>query len=91
MNDSASVMQQAQGLLEIVSSMFNSDPNLQEELKNDFGWHNLTVGLKTEDESLQKAIAFHEGEVQILDVIPEITFWVELPVLLRKLAICGGN
>ena len=71
MDDSASVMQQAQGLLEIMSNMFNSDPNLQEELKNDFGWHNLTVGLKTEDESLQKAIAFHEGEVQILDVIPE--------------------
>ncbi|MBS3942814.1 MAG: hypothetical protein KGZ32_01045 [Dethiobacter sp.] len=70
MEDAAAISQQLRGLLEFLAGMFNADEALQEELKGTQGWINVTVGLRTADNTVRKAIAFRDGQVSVLDEIP---------------------
>jgi formate C-acetyltransferase len=70
MEDAALIGEQVRGLLEFLAGVFNADPALQEELKGELGWINLTMGLRTADWSVEKAIVFKDGFVSVLDQIP---------------------
>lgn len=50
---------------------FNTTPDLQEEMKGTQGWLNVSLGLRSEDHSVQGAIIFKDGEVNAFNMIPD--------------------
>ncbi len=50
---------------------FNVRPSLNKYLKSDDGWINFTFGIKTENASVEQAIAFESGKIRVLKKIPE--------------------
>ncbi|PKN52956.1 MAG: formate acetyltransferase [Deltaproteobacteria bacterium HGW-Deltaproteobacteria-13] len=50
---------------------FNTRPSLNKYLKCDDGWINFTFGIKTENGSVEQAMAFENGKVRVLNNIPE--------------------
>ncbi len=58
------------GFLGYIASMFNTNPALRDEMMGTQGWINLSVGMKSDDDSAKGAIIFKDGKVRVLDDIP---------------------
>ena len=71
MDESNIVAEQANVVLGLVTDLFNNDPTLNGQLKGVAGWINLSVGLKTGDGSITKGIVFQDGQVSVIDHLPE--------------------
>ncbi len=57
--------------LKFVAFNFNVRPSLNKYLKWNDGWLNFTFGIKTENGSVEQAIRFENGRVNVLKQIPE--------------------
>jgi len=55
----------------IFSFNYNHRPSLKKYLKSNDGWLNFTFGFKTENGSVEQALKFENGNVTVLDDIPE--------------------
>lgn len=60
-----------QGFFGFIASRFNTNPVLQNEMKGTQGWINVSVGMKSEDNSAKGTIIFENGTVKVLDFIPD--------------------
>jgi formate C-acetyltransferase len=58
-------------LLFLMAKNFNWRPGLNRYLKSDQGWINFTVGICTENESVNTAIQFKDGKAIVLNKKPE--------------------
>ena len=58
-------------LLKSTADIFNSRPDLQEEMKGTQGWINATIGFKTSDSKMGSAVVFKDGHVSVMDHITE--------------------
>jgi len=58
-------------LLKSTADIFNSRPDLQEEMKGTQGWINATIGFKTSDNKIGSAVIIKDGHVTVKDHIPE--------------------
>ena len=58
-------------LLKSTADIFNSRPDLQEEMKGTQGWINATIGFKTSDNKIGSAVIIKDGHVKVKDHIPE--------------------
>lgn len=70
MEEAVLIGEQARGLLDFLAGMFNTEPALQEQLKGELGWINLSLGLRTADRSVEKGIVFRDGTVTVTDAVP---------------------
>ncbi len=59
-----------QGFLGYIASKFNTNSALQNEMKGTQGWINVSVGMKSEDDSAKGTIIFKDGTVKLLNYIP---------------------
>ncbi|MGD0274772.1 MAG: pyruvate formate lyase family protein [Syntrophales bacterium] len=60
-------------LLRIMAANYNRRSSLRKYLASDEGWLNFSVGLRTENGSVQSAIAFQDGTVSVTSHIPANT------------------
>ncbi len=58
-------------LLKSTADIFNSRPDLQEEMKGTQGWINATIGFRTANNSMGSAVIIKDGHVTVKDHIPE--------------------
>ncbi|MBU2515277.1 formate acetyltransferase [bacterium] len=57
--------------LRFMAVQFNRRPALRKKMKSADGWINFSVGFKTHSGSVQQAIIFHDGHVNVSKDIPE--------------------
>jgi pyruvate formate-lyase/glycerol dehydratase family glycyl radical enzyme len=57
-------------LLRLMASRFNRKEEYRRYLKSVDGWQNLTVGIRTESGSVEKAVTFRDGKVSVADAVP---------------------
>ncbi|MCP4603527.1 MAG: formate acetyltransferase [Proteobacteria bacterium] len=57
--------------LKFVALNFYVRPSLKKYLKWDDGWLNFTIGLRTENYSVEQAVQFENGKVRVLKTIPD--------------------
>ncbi|WP_236892618.1 pyruvate formate lyase family protein [Desulfoluna limicola] len=53
-----------------MASQFNLRPSLRKYLKSTDGWTNFTIGFKTETGTVEQAVCFDKGRVNVLKEIP---------------------
>jgi pyruvate-formate lyase len=58
------------GFLGYIASRFNTDSTLRDEMMGTQGWIDLSVGMKSDDDSAKASIFFKDGKVTVLDEIP---------------------
>ena len=58
-------------LLKSTVDIFNSRPDLQEEMKGTQGWINATIGFKTSDNKMGSTVVIRDGHVSVMDHLPE--------------------
>src|SRR6056297_2592887 len=74
-------------LLRLMALIFNTSKSKNRYLKTDFGWVNF-AGIRTEDESVSRAIRFHEGKVRVEGYVegqPDVTLIFSTPAVLREM------
>lgn len=60
-----------EGFLSFIANRFNVSKVLQSELKGTQGWINLSLGMKSDDNSIAAAIVFKNGRVSVFSEIPD--------------------
>ncbi len=81
-------------LLRLMAFQFNMRPSLRRYMQGKDGWINFSVGIKTENESVEQAIVFHEGRVRVLQKIPgdvDVTMHLVNNDVLREMATSTPN
>ncbi|MBE7411058.1 MAG: hypothetical protein L6Q54_15140 [Leptospiraceae bacterium] len=58
-------------LLQIMAFNYRLRPSLKKYLKSDEGWINFTIGIATQNKSVETAIRFLNGKISILNHIPK--------------------
>jgi pyruvate formate-lyase/glycerol dehydratase family glycyl radical enzyme len=58
-------------LLKLMAANVNLRPGIKKYLRSIDGWINFTLGIKTVNDSVNKAISFKNGRATVLDCIPE--------------------
>ncbi len=75
-------------LLNIVAFIFNSNQSKKRYLKTADGWLDLSVGIRTENRSVEAGIVFRDGSVSTTDGIPDdrnVTLVVKNDSTVKKL------
>ncbi len=57
-------------LLRLLAAIYNRRPSKNAYLRGDDGWINFSIGVRTEDLSVESAIRFHDGTVSVMKKIP---------------------
>lgn len=57
-------------VLRLMSVNFNYRPSVRDYMRSNGSWIDFSVGLRTEDRSVERAISFREGRVRVRDHIP---------------------
>ncbi|HZK43146.1 MAG TPA: pyruvate formate lyase family protein [Syntrophomonadaceae bacterium] len=57
--------------LKLMASQFNLRPSLKKYLKNTDGWINFSIGIKTENGTVEQAMLFNDGRLKVLPYVPE--------------------
>ena len=60
----------AKVLLQLMAVNFNYRASIRKYLKSDDGWINFTVGIRTQDNSVDQAIRFNEGRARVVSPMP---------------------
>ena len=58
-------------LLKLMAANVNLRPGIKKYLRSTDGWIDFTLGIKTVNDSVKKAISFKNGKATVLDYIPE--------------------
>lgn len=58
-------------LLQLMAFHFNHRSKLNQYLKSTQGWINFSIGFKTEDNSVEQSIHFHNGKVRVQSSLPD--------------------
>ncbi|MFH2066524.1 MAG: pyruvate formate lyase family protein [Pseudomonadota bacterium] len=58
-------------LLHLLTIHYNVRPSLKKYLKSDQGWINFSIGIRTENHSMETGVRFHDGHVRVLPAIPD--------------------
>ena len=81
-------------LLRLMAFQFNVRPSLRKYMKGKDGWINFSVGLKTENDSVEQAIVFDNGRVRVLKTIPsdvDVTMHLANNSVLKEMATSTPN
>lgn len=70
-NETAQIAEQANAVLSLIAGLFNDDPDLNNKLKGEQGWINLSVALKTGDGTISRGIIFENGSAGLLETLPD--------------------
>jgi len=57
-------------LLLLMAANYNLKPSLRKYLKNEHGWLDFSVGVRTENNTVERAIIFKDGKAKVLKNIP---------------------
>jgi formate C-acetyltransferase len=81
----------AQLLLHTMALLYNHMKSLRQNLKTVDGWHDFTIGFRTENKKLELAAAFYKGTMTVCSAIPEnadaVLEFMDEATLMRMLQI----
>lgn len=70
MNGHTSTNILAGGLLRLMAAEFNLRPSLKNEMRANGGWIDFSVGIRTEENTVEQSIAFADGRAKVTSGIP---------------------
>jgi len=70
MSDKSSTNLIAGGLLRPMAANFNLRSSIKEYMRSDGSWIDFTIGFRTENSSVERAVRFRGGKAKVLASIP---------------------